>query len=80
MSDDSLSTVALHVTTERYALTVEQAAELTGLSKDSLDDARDRGDLEYRYPNRKPLILPGELRRWLESLPTYPPARKAARR
>jgi excisionase family DNA binding protein len=61
--------------TEHMALTVDQAAKVTGLSRDSLEGARDREELPFRYPGRKPLLLPEDLRAWLASLPTTPPRR-----
>lgn len=55
------------------ALTVPDAARVTGTSRDVLDAARLAGRLTYRYPSSKPVIQLEELIRYVASLPTERP-------
>jgi len=56
--------------TERIAVTRDQAAELVGLSKDTIVRAIRAGQLVEHYPSAKPVILVDQLRAWIESSPT----------
>lgn len=58
--------------TERIAVTRDQAAELVGLSKDTIVRAIRAGQLVEHYPSAKPVILVDQLRAWIESSPTSP--------
>jgi hypothetical protein len=57
---------------EQIAATIPQAAELVGLSPDSIRRAIRMGELVPRYPTSKPVILLADLRAWVESSPTSP--------
>jgi len=54
----------------RLAYTIEEAAEATGYSKDTIRAAIRNHDMTARYANSKPVILATELQEWLASLPT----------
>jgi predicted DNA-binding transcriptional regulator AlpA len=60
--------------TEQIAATIPQAAEMVGLSSDSIRRAIRKGQIVPRYPNGKPLILVADLRAWIESAPTEAPS------
>lgn len=57
---------------DRIAVTRDQAAELVGLSKDTIVRAIRSGQLVEHYPSAKPVILVDQLRAWIESSPTSP--------
>jgi hypothetical protein len=57
---------------EQIAATIPQAAELVGLSPDSIRRAIRAGEIVPRYPTSKPVILLADLRAWVESSPTSP--------
>lgn len=60
--------------TERVSLTVAQAAEMTGLSADSIRAAYRSGGLPVRYHGAKVLIRHEDLAVWVDNLPTERPA------
>ena len=55
---------------ERIALTADEAADMCGVSKRTITDAHDRGDLVGHWLGTKRLYSPDELRAWVEALPT----------
>lgn len=59
----------------RLAYSIEEAAEATGYSTDTIRRAIRANDLVARYANTKPVILAGELTDWLAALPTEAPQR-----
>lgn len=58
---------------QRIAVTRSQAAELVGLSKDTIVRAIRGGKLQEHYPSATPVILVEDLRAWIESAPTEAP-------
>lgn len=56
------------------AYTLTEAAQAAGVSKRTLQRALAAGDLTARYPTRRPVVLAEDLRAWLESTPSEPPA------
>jgi len=61
--------------TTRLAYSIEEAAEATGYSTDTIRRAIRNNDMTARYANTKPVILVSELEEWLTSLPTEAPKR-----
>lgn len=59
----------------KIAYSIEEAAEATGYSTDTIRKALRNSDLIARYANSKPVILATELQEWAESLPTEAPTR-----
>jgi len=59
----------------KLSYSIDEAAEATGYSTDSIRRAIRNSDLVARYANSKPIILAAELTNWLASLPTEPPTR-----
>ena len=59
----------------KIAYSIEEAAEATGYSTDTIRRALRNSDMTARYANSKPVILGTELQEWLESLPTESPVR-----
>jgi hypothetical protein len=59
----------------RLAYSIEEAAEATGYSTDTIRRAIRANELTARYANTKPVILAGELGEWLQALPVEPPKR-----
>jgi excisionase family DNA binding protein len=59
----------------KVSYSIEEAAEATGYSTDTIRRALRNNDLTARYANTKPVILATELREWLEALPTEAPSR-----
>lgn len=57
----------------KLALSIEEAAEATGYSTDTIRRAIRNSDLTARYANSKPVILTAELQEWLAALPTEAP-------
>lgn len=57
----------------KISLSIEEAAEATGYSTDTIRRAIRNSDLTARYANSKPVILASELTDWLSSLPTEAP-------
>lgn len=55
---------------QRIAVNRDQAAELVGLSKDSIVRAIRAGQLIEHYVSAKPVILVQDLRDWIASAPT----------
>lgn len=64
------------MTVQKIALNIEEAAEATGYSVDTIRRAIRNNSLTARYANTKPVVLVSELTDWLESLPTESPARQ----
>lgn len=64
------------MTTQKLAYNIEEAAEATGYSVDTIRRAIRNHELVARYANSKPVVLVSELTEWLESLPTESPARR----
>lgn len=52
------------------AVTVQQAAQMTGMSTDVIRRAVNTGNLVAHYPTARPVILVDELRNWISSSPT----------
>ena len=68
--------------TERLAYSVDEAARLTGLSRDLLYDEMRRGHLDYLKVGRRRLITRQHLERFLgitQSTPPSPEARQTPR-
>jgi hypothetical protein len=59
--------------TEPLAVTIPDAATLSGVSPRTIRRAIHSGRLVASYPTSRPIILVEELRRWLEAAPTEPP-------
>lgn len=59
----------------KVAYSIEEAAEASGYSTDTIRRAIRNSDMTARYANSKPVILATELTEWLESLPTEAPRR-----
>lgn len=59
----------------KIAYSIEEAAEASGYSTDTIRRALRNNDLVARYANSKPIILATELTDWLNSLPSEPPAK-----
>jgi excisionase family DNA binding protein len=60
--------------TERLAYSVDEAARLTGLSRDLLYDEMRRGNLDYLKVGRRRLITRQHLERFLGITPSTPSA------
>ena len=58
---------------DRIAVTRDQAAELVGVSKDTIVRAVRAGRLVEHYPSAKPVILVDDLRAWIAASPTQRP-------
>lgn len=59
----------------KVSYSIEEAAEATGYSTDTIRKALRNSDMTARYANSKPVILATELQEWLEALPSEPPTR-----
>jgi hypothetical protein len=59
----------------KLSYSIEEAAESTGYSTDTIRRAIRNSDLTARYANSKPVILASELADWLGSLPTESPTK-----
>ncbi|WP_426940266.1 hypothetical protein [Pseudarthrobacter sp. S6] len=59
----------------KVSYSIEEAAEATGYSTDTIRRALRNNDMTARYANSKPVILSTELSGWLEALPTEAPKR-----
>jgi excisionase family DNA binding protein len=57
---------------EPVALTLEQAAEATGVGRRTIINAVSRGELQAHKLGSLTRIAPDELRRWIKSLPRAP--------
>lgn len=53
----------------------DEAAAAIGISVDKLDLERKAGRICPRYVGSKPIYPSAELQRWLDSLPSEPPAK-----
>ncbi len=60
------------------AYSMDGLAAACGVSKWTIEQAKDSGDLVPSYPNSKPIITRSEAIRWLESLPNEPPQKAAS--
>lgn len=54
----------------KLAYSIEEAAEATGYSTDTVRRAIRNNDLSVKYANSKPVILASELESWLNALPS----------
>lgn len=52
------------------AVTVQQAAAMTGMSVDVIRRAINAKNLVAHYPTSRPVVLVDELRAWIKSTPT----------
>lgn len=59
----------------KVAYSIEEAAEASGYSTDTIRRALRNSDMTARYANSKPVILASELTDWLTALPTEAPKR-----
>lgn len=59
------------------AYTLKEAAQVCGVSVDTIKRAIRAGDLAARYPTSRPVIERTELQAWLEATPSQPKARTA---
>lgn len=66
------------MTADRIAYTIQEAAEVIGVSPDTIRRAIRDGDIEARYLTRRPSIHRDELQRWFDSAPTAPFRRRSA--
>jgi hypothetical protein len=67
------------VTFDRPAYTVAQWAKAVGLGETTIRDHIDAGNLVVSYPTKTKAIIPlEEGLRWLRTLPTDKPARRAS--
>ena len=55
---------------QRISVTRDQAADLVGLSKDTVVRAVRAGELVEHYVSAKPVILVDDLRAWITAAPT----------
>jgi excisionase family DNA binding protein len=58
------------------ALTIKQACTISNVGRSKLYIAIQQGSLRAKKLGKKTLILPEDLQRWLEDLPTYTPKRR----
>jgi excisionase family DNA binding protein len=56
---------------EKFALTIDEACELASVGRTKLYLALRAGELRAKKRGTTTLILPAELRRWLEALPDW---------
>lgn len=54
----------------KLAYSIEEAAEATAYSTDTIRRAIRNNDLSVKYANSKPVILASELESWLNALPS----------
>jgi excisionase family DNA binding protein len=59
----------------KIAFSIEEAAEATGYSTDTIRRAIRNNEMTARYANSKPVILATELQEWAEALPTEAPSK-----
>ncbi|WP_338689302.1 MULTISPECIES: helix-turn-helix domain-containing protein [Bradyrhizobium] len=66
----------------RLALSINEASRLARVGRTQLYEALQAGELKAKKRGATTLILPAELKRWIESLPDYVPeiARRKPRR
>ena len=60
---------------QKLAYSIEEAAEATSYSTDTIRKAIRNNDLAVKYYNTKPIILASELQAWAEALPSEPQKR-----
>ena len=58
--------------TNKYALTIKNAAEYADVSRDVISAAIKTGDLIAHYPTSRPVIKVSELEKWIDNTPTEP--------
>jgi excisionase family DNA binding protein len=63
--------------TDRLALSVIEASALAGVGRSQIYVAISSGALAARKRGRSPLILPADLRAWMNALPVYTPSKVA---
>jgi excisionase family DNA binding protein len=56
--------------TEKMAISIAEAANLSGVGRTTIYQAIGRGDISVKKAGRRSLILLTDLQRWLEGLPT----------
>lgn len=59
----------------KLSFSIEEAAEATGYSTDTIRRAIRNNDLSVKYANSKPVVLASELEAWLTALPSEAPKR-----
>lgn len=59
----------------KLAFSIEEAAEASGYSTDTIRRAIRNNNLSVKYANTKPVILASELEAWLTALPSEPQKR-----
>ena len=72
------SSTAAHVSPPQHApmaLTITEACKISKVGRSKLYIALQTGSLRARKLGKKTLILPEDLQRWLEDLPSYEPKR-----
>jgi hypothetical protein len=62
------------------AVTIDDAAEITGVCASVIRRAIRSGKLVASYPTSRPVILVDQLRAWLEAAPNEPPTPSIAAR
>jgi excisionase family DNA binding protein len=60
------------------AYTIQEATKVAKVGRSKLYLAVSDGSLRARKLGKKTLILPADLERWLEALPSYEPKRRVA--
>jgi excisionase family DNA binding protein len=58
---------------EKFALSILEACELANCGRSQLYEAVQSGALQARKRGRSTLILPADLRAWVDSLPAFTP-------
>lgn len=54
----------------KIAYPIPEAAEMVGVSETTLREAHRNGDLEFRYPTSRPVVLHDDLLAWVAAAPT----------
>ncbi len=60
----------------KFAYSIAEAAEATGVSDRTIRRAIEAGDLAVRYPTSRAVIPVDELRAWIESKPSQRPGHR----
>lgn len=60
---------------QKLAYSIDEAAEASGYSSDTIRRAIRNSDLAVKYANTKPVVLASELEAWLTALPSEPQKR-----
>lgn len=62
---------------DRIAVSIPEAAALSGVAVTIIRHANTRGELEKHYPSKSPIIYVDDILAWIKSLPmTAPPKKK----